>query len=289
MSASNDVRESLEPSPLRVLEKNPILRKLREPWELLCKYFRTRRAVLSGASLYDVSEEELKARDLQGPWTFNLTQSTLAAAPTLLLLKVLNFWRPYTPPVPQGLSPLGRQTVEYFPSVLGFFSPFLVPLSLMLLASVVAFGSLHRKDATRERTSRAKYAYLYFDGALGLIPQFTITLVIALTTWVSVRGMWSPPIGWALGGLGLYGWGYTIYQKFHKEPLLLFTANGYSTVPVHFWTPHHKRPPNVAPWSRYTVAVMILGGILAWTLVIVFWMLSYGIAIALAAVKLKAA
>jgi hypothetical protein len=160
-------------------------------------------------------------------------------------------------------------------------------LALMLLASVAAVGSLHGKDAVIERRKRAKYAYLYFDGALGLVPQFVITLVIALTTWISVRDMWTPSLAWVIGGVAICGWIYTLYLKFNKEPCLLFAANGYSTVPVHFWTRRSRMPANVAPWSRYTLIVILFGGILAWLLVICFWVVSYGIAIGLAMLKLR--
>ena len=71
-------------SPLQELLDRP-----REWWKTLLSFKRTRSAVLAGQSLYDLSGNELKDRELLGPWKFNFFQSALAATPSWVMYWIL--------------------------------------------------------------------------------------------------------------------------------------------------------------------------------------------------------
>lgn len=272
----------------RLLEDNPLTKLVKEIVEPLLKYKRTRQAIRIGRPLYDSSREELTHDELMGPWTFSITKFALAAVPTVLVIKMLSLFWPFVPQVSPTLSPLTRKAVELEPSVINALQPFMVPLVLMIMAAACARGSLHGSDSTKAKRRRAKYAYLYFDGSRGLLPQFTLGLVITLSTWLAQRDAWTVQLALFVGILSVYSWIHLIYIQCALEPKFLFKLNGYSEKAVHFWTPRKSQPTNAAPWTKYSLAVLFGAPILVWLAMGAFLASSLAIAFGLAAIGLRA-
>lgn len=278
------------------LEPNPIVNAITEAFSPIGKYFHTRRLLQAGRPLYQYTPAELKAADAMGPWTFNLTESVLVSLPTVLLMKVITLLWPIGPLEYPGMvqlagvsrtSELGKRMNDYVVSMDAGSQPFMVPLFLMLLASLCARGSLHRKDYTPERAARARWAYLYIDGARGLVPQFVFGLAAALMAWCQLRGTLTLPVAIAVGLPLLYSIIHLFYISVYLQPRLLFGINGYSTQPVHFWTPRHKRPANAAPWRRYTLTVFGGGFVLGMILTAMMFALIVGAAYILATISVR--
>jgi hypothetical protein len=278
------------------LEPNPIVNAIAEAFSPIGKYFHTRRLLNAGKPLYEYTPAELNAAGAMGPWTFNLTESVLASLPTVLLMKVITLLWPVGPLeypgffLLTGLSPmseLGKRMNEYAGSMSAGLEPFMVPLLLMLLTHLCARGSLHRKDFTPERAARARWAYLYIDGVRGLVPQFVFGLAMALMAWCGYRGTLTLPVGIALGLPLLYSTVHLIYISVYLQPRLLFAINGYSTQAVHFWTPRHKRPANVAPWGRYRFTFLVSGLFLSMVVIAIMDATILGIAYVLATISVQ--
>ena len=119
------------------------------------------------------SKEELKRTGILNPWKFDLTSSVVATAPMAAVLGILSWiW-----PVPAGApdsprAPMEDEALKLFESVL----PYTLPFILMVTAPVLAWGSLKRKDMTRDSLRRAEWDYLWLDGSLGFLPQSLIAV-----------------------------------------------------------------------------------------------------------------
>lgn len=276
-------------STLVTLEANPVVRMVTQAIEPFRKYSATRRAIRRGESLYDSSPEDLARSGYMGPWSFNLAETAFAAIPTTMFITVLTFFWPHKSEVPDGTPELARRAAELQPAIGTWLQPLLVPLALMLIASLAAWGSLFRIDSTPDRRRRAKYAYLYYDGAYGIVPQFCFGLGITLFAWLEEREWWPLPIALAVGALIVYAWGHLIYITCVLEPKKLFALHGYSPVPIHFWTPRRKRPPNPGPWTKYGLSVLIGGGCMVYVLAIIVGVAIVLLALLLATIQMRAA
>lgn len=144
----------------------------------LKRFLETKKAVKRGERLFEFTKPELRARNYMGPWEFNLTESVFAALPALAALKVLDFlYPPHRVNYPNIATELSAE-------IMGWLAPILVPLSLLFIAKGAAFSSLLREDRSIENKRRATFAYLYYDGAHGLLAQaifvLGLTIVYAL-------------------------------------------------------------------------------------------------------------
>ena len=138
------------------------------PFTSIGPYLNTRKLIRGNHQLWNFSKNEIQDNNLQGPWVFNLYESVLASLP----ISVLNWLLELIFPLSLDSSSLESAQQK----ILSFFAPFLTPLSLMILANTASWASLRKRDYTPYKGKKAKYAYLYLDGAYGLIPQILASL-----------------------------------------------------------------------------------------------------------------
>jgi hypothetical protein len=278
----------VDSEPERISEVFHELLGLKSKFKKLKSFFRTRQCTIKGEYLFDSTSDEIKQKELMGPLTFNIYSSTIAGTVALGVTKLFSFIFPTKERsnfIPEDA--VTAEFVKVLPQVEGFLHPFLVPMVFLIVAYYVSWGAIRESEPqfisiSYESASklppsrrRGRNAFLYFDGAYGLIPQAVISL--ALTTIVSLTpnllvpatgsGEQYPdfvisPLIW-LGVVSLVLFlGAAIYQgylTYYKFPKLLFRANGYyqnndactvasdesSTIP---------KPP----WAKYILTALIV-------------------------------
>ncbi len=187
----------------------------------------TRRLVLQGERLFDWTPEQRAQRRIMGPWAFNIYETALASIPTLLLLKVCNFLWPI---------PSAGEFDELFESVIAFFSPLILPVMTLLFSWIACRACLRTEDSTPANRRRAQFAYLYYDGAHGLIAQTLAVLGYSLMysflhprpDLVERMGMMIFLLLAAVTVIAVY---YdTLFLTLHRVPNLLFDLNSYERI-----------------------------------------------------------
>ena len=140
----------------------------------------TRRSVLKGEQLWAMQKAELSTRKCMTPWAFNVYQSGLSALVAWGLLQLaFGFALPKMSP----------------PALELLFPPLAVTLSLAVAAYFLSYASLLPQDRQPTQLLRARYAYLYLDGAFGFWIQTLVATVqvfwlvepqyrIAATVWL---------------------------------------------------------------------------------------------------------
>jgi hypothetical protein len=146
------------------------VKKFRE----LRKFWRTRSAILGGDPLYDYSKQKLDADGFLGPWQFNLTQSTIAGLPAL----IIPFCARLLVRIVGGAN--SEDAAEAGNKVSEIFNSFALPFILMLTAYVVGRAGLWKPDSTNAAKERVSRIFLYLDGAYGFYPQIAITAAFTL-------------------------------------------------------------------------------------------------------------
>lgn len=210
----------------------PVLDKLKE----LKSFWRTRQAVLGGEALHELTKDELKQRELMGPWKFNIVQSTLSALPSVAIA-FGNFLRkaPSAPPLFPAL--------PEFDTVYGVLEPFLIPFVLLLTAFAIGRTIKREPDAgldigaARHRLSRH---YLYLDATYGLFSQALASLYPSIAEWFpypSLLLVWQGVITFRLLPMDLYAHGEAFNQSTQ-----LFKPD----------------PKSLVPWGRYLTTVLIV-------------------------------
>lgn len=176
--------------------------------ERLTKFFsflHTRRAVLSGAQIWEMPKEDLTRENYLEPWAFNLYQSALSAVPTAAMFFVLHFFGLRTIDDVHALRLKNVMTPDAF-SYLEKVTPYLhatvVPLTLFVGCVVAGWATLNPGDRSKDRVRRARRAYLYLDAAYGLVPQAGIPLGLALIQSDFTHLNWS---GFVIAPLFLIG------------------------------------------------------------------------------------
>lgn len=164
-------------------ETSPVGRMLKDPFgivSLVSAYVRTKSAVRINAPLYDLTQRELEKRSLQGPWTFNITESVLAGIPVMLCALVFD-WLGLFQVVSFPDEVTQASLTDYYSArVLDVVNAYVPPFVLTTSVYALAWASLRAADRTPERLARARRAYLYFDGAFGLIPQMVASACLFL-------------------------------------------------------------------------------------------------------------
>lgn len=169
-----------------------LLSEYEERYLKLRRYFQTRAAYKRGEPLHALSREARSARGYMNPWPFNLYESGMAATPALLVLKIVDFFDPPSQALSYDdtLSKFWQEVVtiraEYIDD---FFAPFYVPLTLSMIVWVVVRGTLERADRTPSKKQVVRDAYLYFDGAHGLLPQALANIAIIVLFILSSRSL----------------------------------------------------------------------------------------------------
>lgn len=265
----NQPPNSVEPESTRVFFKG-----LFSWFDKVTKYKRfrrTRQYIKQGKKLFDLPADELSKINAMGPWTFNIYQTMLAAIPAQIVATVLNFFFPYEPPLRQitkSLSPYQKEFIRDFdklaPSVHNYFRPLIVPTILLAVSSIAGWACLKKEDSTKQSRKRCRNAYLYYDGAYGLMPQTIISLAITMLAMSNERNVDAGVVYFLLIGL-VIGLGASIYQLYvtdYKIPSLLFHQNGYSTS---VFLPSHSKFS--APWGKYGYSTLFLIGPISWLIV----------------------
>ena len=236
---------------------HPLIEDQIENFDLLVPFLRTRRSVIAGLEL-PRSKEELKRTGILNPWKFDLTSSVVATAPMAAVLGILSWiW-----PVPAGApdsprAPMEDEALKLFESVL----PYTLPFILMVTAPVLAWGSLKRKDMTRDSLRRAEWDYLWLDGSLGFLPQSLIAVSGGLLSFLHLRGhqdaatisLWVPLL------IGL-AWQYQVLTV--TIPKRLFRLNGYSDKVPKYWGFSNAKS-DLGPWGKYNFASTSVGPLIA--------------------------
>jgi hypothetical protein len=181
------------------------------------KYFRTRRAVLDGENLFDLTSGELKARDLMGPLSFNWFETTLAALPTQIVVALA--WFVSGSEVSATLASVEPEAFStVYTKVSELLAPLIIPGTLFLAAGIAGRTSLRREHRSKEAVRRARDAFLYFDGAHFLWPSAAASFVLTGAT----------AIHWNVDFRLVGALGYFAARRVEDE---LFATNGYETGP----------------------------------------------------------
>ncbi len=274
---------------------NPFLKKLLEHEERFLRwrrFARTRSAFIRGEPLHDWPVAIRRERGVMGPWTFDLYESVLAATPAILVLKVLDFLKPPPPgfgaPTAESFfaqavpRTLREDTASIVPDVTSFLAPFWVPLSLTLFALLAVRAVLPKGNRGAEKALRVRDAYLYHDGAHGLLPQAVLNLSLAAVFALGARGIQSQPVALvALAGV-LYFLAYESWRIYKKVPRFLFAVAGFPEGRLRWWRLFRKRTEAEKRWARFR-RWMNLGG---WALLLLnffvltslTWLIATGLA-----------
>jgi len=232
----------------------------------LRQYFNTRSSVLEGASLQDYSPTDLRAANFMGPLTFNVYETALAALPTQAVVAIIWFFSAAPVDAPQLFGDLpdsvfSRSLRVLLPNFLRLVTPLVVPSTALALAWVASLLSLYRSDWTRAKLRRARDAFLYYDGAHGLIPELSMAVLFTV----------APLLSEGLLQLLFTGLGAVAYFAARKTEDQLAATNDYRTGPyatvVGF---RHDEPLPEFPSRRYRLGLAVL-----------VWPITYGIALAL--------
>lgn len=248
------------------VERYKDLIRERNPYAKFLRYLRTRRAILEGEKLFDLSAEELRARNFMGPLALNVYETTLAGIPAAGIAWVISnrLHVGSTNVVPQVGSTFWdaalAQWYAFFPIVRHAVTAFVVPATLMVLAIGVSWSCLHGSDSRPEIRRRCRNAFLYFDGTYGLFPQMVSSIVLVIQGNSDRIGQW---LGDDLSSvLSLLGWfpgavvcSWPCYVLFVQIPRLLFELNAYGE-PQGIMCTTAFRP---RPWAKFICGTTIAG------------------------------
>jgi hypothetical protein len=229
-------------------------------WEVFRMYLATHRAIRRGEQLHDLTSRELAAAGFLGPWKFNLYETAVAAVPAQAFATAWSLLAPSALPSKAAGEP-DAQFVKLMTRVLSWLLTTSPALVLLLLAYAAGRASLRKADVTRERSRRATRAFLYLDGAYGLVPQMCMAL--ALTAILRLRELDGlVPVLYALSFVAIlvHGTLEESYEARIKIPTLLFAIHGYrSSYPGSAWILPGRTEAacsNAAPWRRYQLFVL---------------------------------
>lgn len=226
----------------------------------LRRYLRSRRAILNGEKLFDLSREELRTRDLMAPLKLNVYKMALAALPATAIVWLISCVEQSELKASIGLA---RMAPDFWSAMLVQWQvmrtiqqvavALLFPAAFLLFGLVVSWACLYRLDSTRETRRRCRRAFLYFDAAYGLLPQMLFTTALILYVnwdWVNEQ-IWeegSYSVSNFLMGLPLAVAGFWPgYVFLFQIPRLLFDVNGYGN-PQGIVSASACRP---RPWTRF--------------------------------------
>jgi hypothetical protein len=237
---------------------HPAAEAVVEQFALVKRFIRTKKAVCEGQPLFDLSAVELRTANYQSAWRFNLTESTLAAAPVVAVAAVVDFLFGK----PKITTSASEQALE---DVLTLLLPLSAPLFVFILGALAAWASFHAGDLTKPRFWRAFRAFLYFDGAYGFFPQFLAVagLVLAAKSFIETdealgdRYAVAGVAGIVMFLIGVVWEGRLLIRKI---PSKLFEANGYSGEVKSIFK---RTKPNVryGPWTKYGLTIRFFGSI----------------------------
>ena len=219
----------------------------------LKSFFKTKSAIINDERLFEYGKNKLVANGYMGPWQFNLTESVIATIPALAVLKILEFLFPA--PSQEAASELEQM----IGSIVSWLEPFFIPLSLFIIAWSAGWASLLKEERTKEKVRMATFAYLYYNGAHGLIAQALLVFGLTLSAFIDkghLPEIVAGSLNLVLLPIMLIGLFRTIFVTGKRIPNKLWELHGYSSKKNHFW---RKRDNAVkyAPHSKYALVVGI--------------------------------
>jgi hypothetical protein len=275
-----ELPSSVEPEPTRTFIKS-----LFSSFDKVTKwkrFRRTRRYVIKGEKLFDLTGEKLSKLKVMGPWTFNIYETVLVAIPSQILAKVVNFFSPYEDtllPIPESSSLYEKATIQEInklaPSVESFFTPLIAPTILLAISSIIGWACLRKEDSTKQSRRRCRNAYLYYDGTYGLLPQTMLSFALTILIISGQRNVENNFFYLISILFLLVAIIYQLNLIYSKIPQLLFQLNDYETsVPMlNSSEPILNSSKPQAPWTKYGLSVFFLTGPIAWIIYIVFVLL----------------
>jgi hypothetical protein len=246
--------KSIDSEVLGLLEPAPLSR--------LGRYFTTRKHIRAGYPLWTLTTKQITEKNFLGPWVFNIYETILASMPVSLLAWVLNLIMPAS----SSKDEFQRVLEALFEVV----SPIIFPLSLLVLAHTAGWAALRKEDYSREKSKISRKAYLYLDGAYGLIPQLTSVFSYAVFTEAAVRGQDSNELLVIPIFLILFCSLWVFHTVWCTVGGKLFAANGYNKQ-------HH------GPCLKYVLVMAFWAGILTSMIVLLALVICAGVAAILSA------
>jgi len=275
---------------------------LKSKFKKLKSFLATRQRMIKGEYLFDRTSDQLKKSELMGPLTFNIYSSAIAGTIALGVTKLLSIMLPSKEPsIPATADAVTKEFLTRLPQVDSFIRPFVTPAVFLVIAYCLSWGairgtepqviSIAQTSAPFPSRRRARNAFLYFDGAYGLIPQAVISLAVATIVLATPQILELRPqsattvpefaindfarwLGVISLGLFLVGGIYHGYLTFYKFPKLLFQVNGY-----------YRTESPKPPWVKYIITALVMGPAVVFGTRFIYQSLLEGIAKTLAALS----
>jgi hypothetical protein len=249
----------------------------------IIRFYRTRQKILNGEMLWNLSKDEIDSSKLLGPWQFNIFQSVLSALPVIVMTTIWGFLSPAVvgskPMDPDFLSPAAW---EFARKLCPAISSLVLPLSLAILSSTAAHGSLLPSDIASSSLRRTKYAYLYLDATLGFWSQtLIVTSAWCIATFSHVQGDFAGAISFASMIALAVAIPSQLCVTYYTVPANLFEINGYVSSARH----SDKRGISRPPWGRYYLYVFHIGAFLILAVFLLAILLAVGGGVALAYIQ----
>lgn len=271
-------------------EFSVLIEPIREEGEKLNTYVRTRRAVLAGSPLYNFSRTQLTQAGLMGPWKFNFTESAIAsgfAAGVLWLVTYLFPGNVVQPVVAVRDGLWGRTFDECFllmPEIQSWIIVLIVPLATMFLAKIVGWGSLRSKDVNRERVRASTFAFLYLEGAHGLIPDVLwavgVSVIFGLSEGAIQANFYVITLGVSCSLIGMI-LGHRMMNL--VIPSRLFLVNGYRSFEKSMFAV--PKDDSQASWVRYELSTLFGSALALLVSIVCLLALSFALALPLSLLK----
>ncbi|MEM7248813.1 MAG: hypothetical protein AAF533_26010 [Acidobacteriota bacterium] len=255
-----------EPEP----EDDSPFEEVRERLFVFRRFFHTKKAVRAGEAVHEMAPADRRAAGFLGPWSFGFAESWLAAFPGIVLGKLAGWFTTIGDERREEVAANYRKWVglaeekaqsaaNAYVELSEVLEPLSIPLSLTVSALLLCRAALRSSDLTPERRKRSLRAYLYFNGAYGLLPQMIIVTLASGLAILHAASDWEmKALSLVLGLVAMVAWLWLIYIEVRTVPRLLFASNGYSaTVPGLFG----KKAADIGPWNRYTVVFFVIAPI----------------------------
>lgn len=254
-------------------DKSPAARVidgLLDPWRLLGKFRRTRRAIRNGEELYNYSAERFGTLGYMGPWSFNIFESAIVSIPIIILIELQDFFSIEEIPIKPGT--YNEYVLFFTEKTAQILYALAVPFLFTFFVHSLAWASLKRNDQSSENRLRARKAYLYFDGAYGLIAQALLVLWVLVGKKTNVLEIQEPVIDNLWIAFLFVTWALILYNYYILGEIAdkLFSTNGYPGEKAYwFW---QKKPEDYPPEARYWLVYYFCG---APTAFIVYFLLGH--------------
>lgn len=228
------------------------------------QYQATSIAVRKGEELANYDKETLDKKGLLSPWVFNIQETIYATVPSIIIIALLNqfYSKPEISVIPASdITDKQKMFLETFQMLMSFFDKLQIPIIITLFGFLIVWGITKKANSTLEIREKTLNAYLYYNGAYGLLPQTLIVLCLSLFQWAELRPQWLESLPESLPFIVYFLLAVSSIALMRliaiKIPKRLFEQLGYSTKIKGFW---HKSLPDDPPWSKY-ILVVFIGGV----------------------------